>query len=69
MSFTKILLAALLVLGVVSIDPAVDETADFKAELEELLGNANLSSEPNVSLLAEIKDVTSTAVWSSSCDI
>ena len=62
MSFTKILLAVFLVLGVVSIDPAVDETADFKAELEELLGNANLSSEPNVSLLAEIKDVTSTTV-------
>jgi hypothetical protein len=62
MSFKKILVAALLILGVLSVNPVVTETADFKAKLEKLLGNINLKSEPSISLLAEIKDVTSTIV-------
>ncbi len=52
MSFKKILVAALLVLGVVSVNPVVKETADFNAKLQKLLGNINLKSEPNISLLA-----------------
>jgi hypothetical protein len=59
---TKILLAALLILRVVTIDLGVDETVDFKAKLEELLVKANLTTEPSVSLLAEIKDVISTTI-------
>jgi hypothetical protein len=44
MNLKKALIAALLVFGVLSIDVEKEESAEFKAELEQLLGGSNLKT-------------------------
>lgn len=44
MNLKKTLIAALLVFGVLSIDVEKEESTEFKAELEQLLGGSNLTT-------------------------
>jgi hypothetical protein len=44
MNLKKTLIAALLIFGVLSIDVEKEESAEFKAELEQLLEGSNLTT-------------------------